>query len=475
MVRELFLDVRHNRCRAAVVEDGRLSEIHIEKQSQSNSCESLYYGRVQSIRASLHAAFVDIGEEKNAFLPLEESVGIKCGDMLIVQAAARQENDDKGLRITTKINLAGRWTVIVPGETGVHISKKVKDPSVRTELLRIAERIRPEGCGIIIRTASADITEELLEEEAASLYERWMLAKKRAVGMIKPGMLLRSETLSERLIRDLRDIFKVTTNSVYEYARLAEMQKHALIDNLTVIELYAEKNTLLFDAFNIESQIDKALKKRVWLPCGGYLVIDLCEALTVIDVNSGKMTLGSELEETALKVNLEAAEEIARQIRLRDLGGIIIVDFIDLMKRDNRQLLIRHMKEAVLRDRTPVVIEGMTRLGLMEITRKRVRNSLHKHMQSSCSYCSGRGEVICAEEIACRALRQVKRMTLSGQRGPFVIRCSPQVAQALTGMHTEMEETSVYALSVNGKHAERFDIEQTGAGSTIPKEAVKLS
>jgi len=230
---------------------------------------------------------------------------------------------------------------------------------------------------------------------------------------------------------------------------------------------------LIFDAYQIEPQIDKALKKRVWLPCGGYLVIDFCEAMTVIDVNSGKMVLGRDLEETALRVNLEAAEEVSRQLRLRDIGGIILVDFIDMHEDAHKQLLLKTIKDAVQSDRTQVTIEGFTRLGLMEITRKRKYDQLRKSLRCGCSYCSSMGEVLSGEEVARRAMRQVRRMILSGQRGPFVIRCSPSAAQHLANMHAP-NQAQVYCCSTPGRHAEKYDIEQIGSGMPLPSGACAL-
>lgn len=472
MKRELYLDCAQNMIRAAVVEDGALCEIHSERNAGRKLTESVFYGRVSQIRPSVGAAFVDIGEELNAFLPLEDGQRLRCGDMIIVQGAAKQATETKGLRVSGRLNLAGKWLVLVPGESGVHISKKVKEPQLREELAAIAEKVCPEGCGLIVRTASSDVTREAMESEAQLLYLRWLGIQRKAAGMIRPGILYERAPLDLRIVRDMagRELAAIVVNDEACYARLLEEQEAGRILPQTKITLYSERERLLFDVFGIEPQIDKALRKRVWLPCGGYLIIDPCEALTVIDVNSGKMTLGKDAEETALRVNLEAAKEAARQLRLREMGGIVVIDFIDMQDEAHREALIHAMKEAVKADRSPVTVEGITRLGLMEITRKRVHAPLHKTLCAGCTYCSGDGMLLGGGEIAQRALRQVRRLTLSGQRGPFVIRCAPGAANALMELKAPQGHT-VYVAAQSGRHAERFEIEQIGEGKQPPRDA----
>ena len=410
MIRELLIDDAPGYLRAAVLEDGRLCEIHGEKSGGAGETESVFYGRVQAIKPSLMAAFVDIGTPLNAFLPLADGSTLRCGDFVIVQGQAKQATETKGLRVTDKINLAGKWLVLIPGQSGVHISKKVKNPELRDVLTDIAQSICPPDCALIVRTASEDVTQPILEEEARALYAAWQEIGKKAAGMTKPGLLHGRLPLHMRLIRDIRELSRIIISSQAGYDALLAAQREQKIDAQTQIELYREDRQLVFDAFGIETQIDKALRRRVWLPCGGYLVFDFCEAMTVIDVNSGKMILGRDPEETALRVNLEAAEEIARQLRLRDIGGIVMVDFIDMRLEENRQALIARMTEALTPDRAQTTVEGITRLGLMEMTRKRTHTQLHKALTVSCSYCSGDGAVLSGEEVARRALRQVRRM-----------------------------------------------------------------
>lgn len=462
--------------RAAVVEDGILCEIHSERAKETKATESLFLGRVAQIKPSVCAAFVDIGLELNGFLPLDETQlkTLRCGDTVIVQGAAKQTTDTKGLRLTTKLNLAGKWLVLVPESSGVHISKKVKDEGLRRFLAETAEKICPESCGLIVRTASMDVTQELLQEEADMLYAQWLDVQRKAAGMTKPGVLRERLPLDERLVRDLagRELCRVVTNSRQSTERFAQMQRQGLIPQTVQIEYFEEKSQLLFDAFQLEPKIERALRRHVWLDCGGYLIVDSCEAMTVIDVNSGKMTLGRDIEETALRVNLEAAQEVARQIRLRDIGGVIVVDFIDMKKAENRDALIKALRLAVRGDRAQVQVLGLTQLGLMEMTRKRVHTELRKTLCVSCSYCGGTGEIDGPEETARRALMQVRRKALSGQCGPFIVKLASAAAQALAQMTSA--DCEVYALPSPRSHAAHFVIEQIEEAAKLPDGAVRL-
>lgn len=333
---------------------------------------------------SVHAAFIDIGQELNAFLPLEDGQKLKGGDMMIVQGVAKQTTQSKGLRISTQINLTGQWLVLIPGETGVHISKKVKDTALRAELAEIGKQICPEGCSIIIRTASENVKLELLREEANELYQKWLDANQKAKGMVRPGVLVGPTPLYLRLVRDLAgSLSKIAVNDEGCFLALKQAQREGKIAAETELLYFKESDSLIFDSFNLETQIDKALKKRVWLPCGGYLIIDFTEALTVIDVNSGKMVKGKSVEETALCVNMEAVSEIARQLRLRDVGGIIVIDLIDMQKDSNRHAVLDALKKALKKDRMPTSVDGITKLGLLEMTRRRKSEQLRRTLRTN--------------------------------------------------------------------------------------------
>jgi len=472
------IDYAPDMLRAAVLEDGKLCEVHHERRENTKLTESLFYGRIQSIRPSVGAAFVDIGEAQNAFLPLDADVNLKCGDCLIVQGTAVQAVETKGLRVSSTINLAGKWLVLVPGAQGVRLSKKIKDSQLREALMQAVEPVCPQGCGLIVRTASSDVTLEALHAEAGQLYTLWRQIEARSAGMTKPGLLHAPLGLAMQLARDLGStLSRVVTNGHVQHALMLEAQENGWIPEAADIQMYDETQTrtLLGDTYELDAQIDKALRRRVWLDCGGYIVFDSCEALTVVDVNSGKMVLGRDTEDTALRVNLEAAREIGRQLRLRDIGGIIVVDYIDMKEETHRQQLLDEIKRVSLFDRSQVTVSEVSRLGLVEMTRKRKGELLQAAMQTACKRCGGEGRFLSAQETAHRALRQLRRMLLAGQRGPFLICAGPQAVQALCEMHIPDTTTPVYALGEQGKHADRFEIRQLDIAAKVPHGAVQLN
>lgn len=472
---KLLIEYTPDFVRAALFEDGKLCELHHERPQNTKKTESLYWGRVVSIRPSVGAAFVDIGLDLHAFLPLEEGKRIKCGDCLIVQGIAVQSVDSKGMRISDRINLAGKWLVLVPGDHGVHISKKIKDGQLREALTHAVEDVCPENCGLIVRTASTDVTRDMLVNEARALEQLWHDIQLKAKGMTRPGILHEPLGLEQQLIRDVGStLSSIVVNDAKAAERIGCMKESGWIPLSVNVEFFEERTQLLCDVYSIDPQVDKALKKRVWLDCGGYLVIDLCEALTVIDVNSGKMVLGRDTEDTAFRVNLEAAREIARQIRLRDIGGIIIVDYIDMMNEQHRQQLLQVICDEAKNDRSQVTVAGMTKLGLVEMTRKRKGVQLDKALRVSCKTCSGCGQILSADENASRALRQVRRMIVAGQRGPFLIHCALPVVQALASLTAPDHKHAVYAVAENGWHFERFEINQLDDRAPLTKKAVQL-
>ena len=475
MNRELILEYSPDLIRAAIIEDGQLCEIHRERIGRKKLTDSLFYGRVQSIRPSVGAAFVDIGEPLNAFLPLSNNSRLKCGDYLIVQGVAVQAVESKGLRVSDTINLAGKWLVLIPGGNGVRMSKKIKDADIRRVLTDAVEPLCPADCGIIVRTASADITAEVLGAEIQELYDRWQQIVLKAKGMAAPGVLYEPVDLAGRLIRDIGNTLTRVVSNDYRVVQELELERDkGKIVADAVIELFSEKSSLLNDVYAIDAHVDKALKKRVWLDCGGYLVFDACEALTVIDVNSGKMMLGSDSEETALRVNLEAAQEIARQLRLRDIGGIVVVDYIDMKSSEHREHLLQKIRSEASRDRSQVTVGGVTRFGLVEMTRKRKGEQLDKSLLMGCKSCNGSGRCLSAEEAAFRALRQISRMMLAGQRGPYLIRCTAQTAAVLGELTAPNDAQDIFVLGEKGRGAERFEINQMDITALPPDGALRM-
>lgn len=473
MKRELIVDRSLGMTRAAVLEDGVLCELHVEREHDAEQTGCLYVGRAQAIRPSVCAAFVDIGLKKNAFLPLQSGETLRCGEMLIVQGEANQPTPQKGLRVTRRVTLPGELLVLVPGGEGVRISKKIKDELLRARLTEICEPLCPPDCGLIVRTAGKRTDPGELEDEARRLWVRWNALEERAKGMARPGLLDAPPPMPLRLARDLLEgLERVTVNDAGLAGQLSErlQSKRASQNVQTIFFNETQKGLLLFDVFGIEKQIENALSRRVWLPCGGYLVFDRCEAMTVVDVNSGRVTRGRDVEETALRVDLEAAEEIARQLRLRGIGGIVAVDFIDLEDAQHREALLARMREAAARDRTGLTVVGLTRLGLMELSRRRTGEELSRVL---CAQAPEEAARPSPEEIARRALRALRRLALSGQRGPFLVRCAGPVADALARMGRPVA-APVYALAAYGQRSARFDIEQLGSGDSPPEGALPL-
>lgn len=476
MKRELLIEYTPDLVRAALLEDGKLCEMHRERVRRKKLTDSLFLGVVKSIRPSVGAAFVDIGEEKNAFLPIQDGQAFKCGDYVIVQGIAVQSVDTKGLRVSSKINLAGKWLVLVPESSGVHVSKKIKDTDLRDSLISVVSPLCPQTCGLIVRTASSDITEDALRKEAAELEALWLYIQCKAKGMAKPGLVYEPADLIERLIRDIGNtLSRVLVNDREVFNRINALSAQGWLNDTSQIEFFKEENHLMNDVFSLDAQADKALRKRVWLDCGGYLVFDSCEALTVIDVNSAKMTLGRDVEDTALKVNLEAAVEIARQLRLRNIGGIVIVDYIDMKTDEHRDLLLRTIREEAQKDRSSLTVHGITRLGLVEMVRMRKEEQLNRALQSACKVCGGDGSMLTAEEIAFRIIRQLRRMVLAKQRGPFLIRCNAHALTALQEMMVPETDQPVYAFSEQGKNHEHFEINQIDTHAVLPKGAIQLN
>lgn len=478
MKRELVIDHSLGVTRAAVVEDGKLCELHIERDRDIKQTGSLYLGKIQAIRPSVRAAFIDVGLGQNAFLPVRPDEGVRCGEWMIVQGEASQPTAQKGLRVTRNVSLPGRLLVINLRDSGVRVSKKIADLSKRQALAAMGEAICPQECGLILRTAAQDATREELENEVRKLLTLWQKIQDKAAGMTVPGHLRSPAPLAVRLACELasRGLARVVVNDLRDYDALAGERSAGALSPATALECFDEqaKGILLFDALAIESQAEKALDRRVWLPCGGYLVIDRCEAMTVIDVNSGKMTKGCDLEENAVRVNWEAAEEIARQLRLRNTGGIIVADFIDMRKAEHREELVKRMREAVSTDREGVTVEGMTRLGLMELTRRRRDEELGCVLREPCLRCGAAEGQPVADEVARQALRSVRRLALCGQRGPFCIRCGAACAQALARL-PRLAGVSIYVLAIYDRRSVRFDIEQLNGASTPPAGAILLS
>ncbi len=333
----------------------------------------------------------------------------------------KQQGGTKGVRVTTHITLPGRNVVLMPTVEHIGVSRRISDDEDRDRLKKMIARIKPEGMGVIVRTAGERATEEDYAQEIRFLYRMWERIKAKAEYLNAPRLIHSEESLLFRITRDYftDDVGRFIINDEDQYQRvLADV--NIMQPDMSDRVIYYDKNDCIFDAYNIESKINKALQRRIWLKSGSYLVIDEAEALTAIDVNTGKYTGDHDLQETILKTNLEAAREIARQLRLRDIGGIIIIDFIDMESEENKSRVVNELVGELKKDRTKTNVIGMTELGLVEMTRKKLRKTLSATVMTSCPCCGGTGRVISAASSAMRLRREVVRLVESTEQTAFI-------------------------------------------------------
>lgn len=407
--RSMIVRERDGRTQIAVLEDGVLVEHYVSQQQQASMAGNVYLGRVQNVLPSMEAAFIDVGKGRNAVLyagevnwdaagldgqPRRIEEALKSGDQVLVQVT-KDPIGHKGARLTSQVTLAGRYLVYVPGGGMTGISRKLPDTE-RARLKRILKEIVPEGAGVIVRTAAEGASEEELKSDVERLQTQWQNIEKKAKTASAPSLLQGEPDLAIRVVRDIfNDDFtslQVQGNNAWaEISSYVQELAPDLADRVT--HWVSEKD--IFAQARVDEQLAKGMDRKVWLPSGGSLVIDRTEAMTVIDVNTGKFTgAGGTLEETVTRNNLESAEEIVRQLRLRDIGGIIVIDFIDMVLESNRDLVLRRLVECLGRDRTKHQVAEVTSLGLVQMTRKRVGQGLVEAFSTTCETCNGRGFIV---------------------------------------------------------------------------------
>jgi ribonuclease E len=407
--RSMIVRQRKDRTQIAVLEDGVLVEHYINRSSHQSYVGNVYLGKVQNVLPSMEAAFVDVGKGRNAVLyagevnfdvsglegqPKRIESALKAGQSLIVQVT-KDPVGHKGARLTSQVSLPGRYLVYVPGASMTGISRKLPDTE-RNRLKQILKKVMPENAGVIVRTAAEGAAEEELARDVARLAAQWEAIEKKAKTASAPALLYSEPDLTIRVIRDVfnEDFSKLVVSGDEAWDTVDDYVKYVaphLAERLT--RWHGDRDA--FAEFRIDEQLAKALERKVWLPSGGSLVIDKTEAMTVVDVNTGKFTgQGGNLEETVTRNNLEAAEEIVRQLRLRDVGGIVVIDFIDMVLESNRELVLRRLLECLARDRTKHQVAEVTSLGLVQMTRKRVGAGLLEAFSTPCECCNGRGVIL---------------------------------------------------------------------------------
>ena len=417
--RTMVVRQRGDRTQIAVLEDGVLVEHYVNRTTHASYVGNVYLGKVQNVLPSMEAAFVDIGKGRNAVLyagevnfdasglegqPKRIESALKPGQSVIVQVT-KDPVGHKGARLTSQVSLPGRYLVYVPGASMTGISRKLPDTE-RTRLKQILKKVTPENAGVIVRTAAEGAAEAELDRDITRLAAQWETIEKKAKTATAPALLYGEPDLTIRVVRDVfnEDFSKLIVSGddgweiIDEYVRYVAPHLADRISRWDSPDDEAAsrgRDDDVFAAYRIDEQLAKALERKVWLPSGGSLVIDRTEAMTVIDVNTGKFTgQGGNLEETVTRNNLEAAEEIVRQLRLRDVGGIVVIDFIDMVLESNRELVLRRLLECLARDRTKHQVAEVTSLGLVQMTRKRVGAGLLEAFSQQCECCNGRGVIV---------------------------------------------------------------------------------
>ena len=442
MKKTIIANVMPEETRMAIIENGSLAEVAIERSENGHIVGNIYKGKVKNILPGMQAAFVDIGRDKNAFLHLtdwhplpdqrQERRTLTVGQDICVQIV-KEEMGTKGPRVTASLTLPGRYVVLMPNVDYIGVSRRISTEGERRRLRQAAELVQPAGMGIIVRTMAEGRSEEDIAKDVAYLLNFWSSLAARAKRAAAPALLFRDVDLVIRIVRDYLsdDVTEVYLDSREAYSRICDLLAYSSPEMVDRIKLY-EGSEEIFSHFAIDGEMERIGKRIVSLPCGGYIVVDHTEALTVIDVNTGKFTGRSSLAETVLQTNLEAAAEIARQIRLRDIGGIIVIDFIDMDSDEHKKAVLIALEQKVQEDRTKTNILGLTALGLVEMTRKKARQNVDQFLYDECPCCQGRGRVESPETVAIHALRKLRHLVNRRRiKGNLVIQSHPSVAAVL--------------------------------------------
>ncbi len=433
--------------RVAVLADGELQSLEIERATHSHLVGNIYKGRIQNVLPGMQAAFVDIGREKNAFLYVGDGLPQKALDSVspgerihigrqLPLQIVKDAIGTKGPRATMHISLPGRNVVLMPTSAYIGISRRIADEAERSRLRKIAEKFCPKGMGIIVRTAAEGQEEEILKGDVDYLVRLWASIQARAKLAGAPCLLYRDADL---IIRTVRDVFTAEVEEILVddrevHRRILDLTKYISPGLADRVKLYGER-TPLFRKYCLEEEIEKMGAREIALKSGGSIVIDKTEVLTAIDVNTGRYVGRSNLAETAYRTNLEAAEEIVRQVRLRDIGGIIIIDFIDMGEERQKEALLEYMREQARRDPTKTNIVDITSLGLVEMTRKKSRQNFESILYSECPCCHGRGRIESPETVSIHISRD--------------IRCMEQISHAVSGYEVEVHPSVAEELGKN--------------------------
>lgn len=464
MEKHLVIEKLRNRVRIVLSEDGVPCEYIVDyPQRPATHKEAVYVGRIVSVVRATQSAFVDIGSGKNAILHVERTdSALTPGAFVTVQIEREPPSPDKGSRVTRNIQLVGRLCVLTPFKRTIGISQKITDEARREQLYCIAHSLCPPDMGVIIRTAAQDESDEALVEDIRALTARWQALAQKAQGKMTPGCIAESADALDSLVRDL--ITVDVTRIICDDAQTAAWIAQAVPQAAARVEHY-QGMMPIFDAMQLETRLAKALERKVLLKSGASIVVDSCEAMTVIDVNSGKNIRQKDGESTALSVNLEAAQEIARQLRLRDVGGIIVVDFIDMKEEAHRAQLLKAFAEALSRDRSRVHLGGISPLGLCEMTRSALRRELRETVSQRCRYCEGQGFHPSLCQQAYDVLLCVRRRAWAqGDAGQYLLTAPVRLIQAVKNLREFFPCAALFAQSCEESLTDPFALTQLPEG-----------
>jgi ribonuclease G len=504
--------------RVALVEDGFLGELYIERKRERGIAGNIYKGRVERVLPGMQAAFVNIGLEKSAYLHVSDVRGtpddlkrlfsaesnragddedeesdaargggsgariedlLKEGQEIVVQVT-KEPISTKGARTTRYVSLPGRHLVFMPTVDHVGISRRISSDKERRRLREIVDSMRPPGSGFIVRTVADGVSERELKADMEFLIKLWNEVVRRAEGGRCPALIYNDLDLLLRTVRDLftADVEKLIIDSRSEYERVKKFIAAFMPDFAGNIELY-DGTDPIFDGFGIEIEIDRALERKVWLKSGGYLIVDEMEALTAIDVNTGRFVGKSSLEDTITKTNMEAAREVAEQLRIRSIGGMIVVDFIDMDRPHNREKVTRAFNEYLRKDRSKAAVTRISELGLIEMTRKRTRESLLHTLTEPCTACEGKGYTKSRRTVTYELLRELRRQGDLVEGDTVLVEVHPDVAQVLGSTDRafleEMEKRLQKRIVVKARGSfsvEDFEIRSPNEKTPIEKSEV---
>jgi ribonuclease G len=477
---EIIVNVTNRETRIALLEEGQLMEYRVEREERVVG--SIFKGIVQNVLPGMDAAFVDIGLERNAFLhvgdilpddPHDNSPAsmkrselrrrkikdlLKPGQQLMVQVT-KGSRGTKGARVTTRVALPGRYVVLMPEANNVGVSRKIEDRAERDRLRRVGDRIVPEGFGLILRTECEGRTEAELRADVTFLQQVWADVLRNAKRQRAPACIHRDQTLLYRTVRDLfgEEISRMVIDDPDEYEKVHLVAKSVAPALREKINLY-DKDQPIFDYYNIERELERLLQHKVNMKSGGSLIIDEMEALTAIDVNTGKQVGTTSLSDTILKANLEAADEVLRQLRLRDMGGIIVIDFIDMESADDRKRVLNHFTDGLARDHARTRVGRISSLGLVEITRKRTGESVTEAISDICPMCMGVGRISSKETVSLWIERDMWRK-IAEPGNAFFVECHPAVVEALIGADGENVEDLEHEMRRGVYIRANFDVE----------------